>query len=225
MRRVASLRPYWCVRTRGGMVAARPLARGPAKPVGPSSISPPAVWNTIWPRTQYSTLLIAVLMPAVGLAGAVSPPVRGQALGTHHHERRAGIRRSAQMSIAFPGPVRDHRMHLTRSHARTPVLPAILPDQGSHVSVAAFRFTVRRTIPMPVRSRTRRHTRPACRHADPDGRAPCSRENHPGQRTRRDAPGETYAAMPATASTATAVDRWMARSMPLVRGVSRSPSR
>jgi hypothetical protein len=44
---------------------------------------PSAVWNTIWPRTQYSTFLVAVLMPAVGIAGAVAPPVRAQALGTH----------------------------------------------------------------------------------------------------------------------------------------------
>ena len=47
-----------------------------------------------------------------------------------------------------------------------------MPDLGSHVSVAAFRFTG-----------------PACRHADLDRRAPRGRENHPGQRTRRDAPG------------------------------------
>jgi hypothetical protein len=76
--------------------------------------------------------------------------------------------------------------------AVTRVLPCcrvILPDQGSHVSAAAFRFTVRRTTSVPVRSRTRRHARPACRHADPDGRAPRSRENHPGRRTRRSAPG------------------------------------
>src|SRR5713101_2096614 len=34
-----------------------------------------------------------------------------------------------------------------------PALPDVLPDQGSHVSVAAIRFTftVRRTIPAPVR--------------------------------------------------------------------------
>jgi hypothetical protein len=50
---------------------------------GPSSMPPSAVWNTIWPRTQYSTFLVAVLMPAVGIAGAVAPPVRAQALGTH----------------------------------------------------------------------------------------------------------------------------------------------
>src|SRR5260221_11712330 len=82
-----------------------------------------------------------------------------------------------------------------------PALPDILPDQGSHVSVAAIRFTftVRRTIPAPVRGRTRCHERPARpvspvtpdrrdaawlhreagpvrRHEPPDGRAPRSRE-------------------------------------------------
>src|SRR5258708_32026224 len=82
-----------------------------------------------------------------------------------------------------------------------PALPDILPDQGSHVSVAAIRFTftVRRTIPAPVRGRTRCHERPARpvspvtadrrdavwlhreagpvrRHDAPDGRAPRSRE-------------------------------------------------
>jgi hypothetical protein len=39
----------------------------------------------------------------------------------------------------------------------------VLPDQGSHVRVAAIRFavTVRRAIPAPARSRTRCHERPA----------------------------------------------------------------
>ena len=53
---------------------------------------------------------------------------------------------------------------------------AILPDQGSHVSVAPFWFTVLATIPRPVRSWTRCHAGPARRHADPDGRAPGCRE-------------------------------------------------
>ena len=48
--------------------------------------------------------------------------------------------------------------------------------QGSHVCVAAFRFVVQATIPRPVRSWTRRHAGPACRHADPDGRALRRRE-------------------------------------------------
>src|SRR5271156_71451 len=56
-------------------------------------------------------------------------------------------------------------------------LRVVLPDQGSHVSVTAFRFTVRNGAG-PVR-----------RDDAPDGRAPRSREDHPGQAARCGAQG------------------------------------
>src|SRR5258708_39169774 len=68
-----------------------------------------------------------------------------------------------------------------------PALSDVLPDQGSHVSVAAIRFTftVRRTIPAPARSRTRCHERPA--RQGPAG-APAHLSSSPlAVGTRRDA--------------------------------------
>lgn len=69
--------------------------------------------------------------------------------------------------------------------AATPLLlccRAILPDQGSHASVPALRFTAQKPIPLPAWSQPRRRPGSACRHPAPDGRAPRSREDHPGQK-------------------------------------------
>ena len=49
---------------------------------GPSSMSPPAVWNTIRPRTQYNTSRSHVHASRRYRQGRC-PPVQAQALGTY----------------------------------------------------------------------------------------------------------------------------------------------
>jgi hypothetical protein len=111
---------------------------------GPSSMSPPAVWNTIRPRTQYSTFFVAVLMPAVSIVGAVAPPVRAQALGTH-----------PGCDLVFT--LRRTVMPLDRSisaHSRAPLTAAsVVCRRGSQAAALADRVGRERRIIEAIRHR------------------------------------------------------------------------